>query len=165
MHVEEGWRERAFASRSYSDNASRKSRVYFRSCLLLFLMLQPVAPVLFAIYISCYAPMTNASVVPSESLQSRSCLLSAKKKKKSELHLHCLLSNVELFRVGKRRSGYMRFYRFYRKVLCLNTLNYGAIFRSSITFLPFDILYPDISEERKSIFESFFKYFFQSIFI
>lgn len=39
---------------------------------------------------------------PSESLQSRSFSV----QKKSELHPYCLRSNVELFRVGKRRSGY-----------------------------------------------------------
>lgn len=38
---------------------TRRGRVEF---IFVLLVLQPVAPVLFAIYISCYAPMTNASV-------------------------------------------------------------------------------------------------------
>lgn len=92
---------RAFASRSYSDNTPRKSSLFsFLPLSLSFSptllpsprrVLQPVAPVLFAIYISCYAPMTNASVVLA-SRQSRS--LQKKRKKEKERK-----------RGGKRKIG------------------------------------------------------------
>lgn len=131
---------------------THRGRVEFilRSCLLL--VLQPVAPVLFAIYISCYAPMTNASVV----LPSLCKAAPSRCKKKKEIRTPPPLSAFERRIIQSRKMPkwlHMRFYRFYRKVLCLNTLNYSAIFRSSITFLPFSILYSDISEKRKSISE------------
>lgn len=55
------------------------------------LVLQPVAPVLFAIYISCYAPMTNASVVLAN-LQSR-CLPMQEKKSRTPLTVCARASN------------------------------------------------------------------------
>lgn len=74
-------------SRSCSDNTSKESLFSF---LTSFLMLQPVASVLFMIYISCYPPMTNASLVLAN-LQSR--FLFPPLKKTMRIPRRCLHSN------------------------------------------------------------------------
>lgn len=153
----------------------RGSQVYFRSCLFLSLalspppslslsplslsfslpptllpsprrVLQPVAPVLFAIYISCYAPMTNASVVLA-SRQSRSLQKKkekgreGKKERRKEENREtppavCVPRASNYLEYGKTAESlhailWIPSRKKKRERLLANTLNYRAIFRFS----------------------------------
>jgi len=102
--------------RSYSDNAWRKSRVYFRF-LRSSPVLQPVAPVLFAIYISRYAPMTNASCESSFRRVCEAASSSCEERSGLEQPACLRFEQLELFRKTPSQSAYARFYGFRRRVL------------------------------------------------
>lgn len=90
---------RAFASRSYSDNASWKSRVYFRSAGASTCSSGSVCDLYFVL---CSDDKCFRRVLAR--LQSRSFSVQKKlKKKKNQDSTHCLRSSVELFRVERRR--------------------------------------------------------------
>lgn len=123
---------RVFASRSYSDNTSRKSRVYFRSCVLPGASTCSSGSVCDLYFVRCFD--NKCFRRPGES--AKSLLFSYKKKKGRTPY-----SSSKLFRLGRRC---IRFYEYSRKVLC----QYSELSRFSVTFLPLSFR---IGQERKFI--------------
>lgn len=119
-----------------------------------WVLLQPVAQILFAIYISYYAPMTNASVVLAN-LQSRSFPMARGKKKIRNTPTVCIRRSNYLEWEEKRRSRYARFYGFSREVLRQYPELPCDISYLEISFLPLSPI--RISEQRKKIYSRGFK--------